>query len=421
MVNRTKRTLRLEFTPQFYRNNEGYDLRMWRYRKFEKILHWLLPKLRIGEFHRSVTLRSRKNLIVISRYEDTENSDSMYYEKNIYFSKHFAESFKQCSKYGGYKKIGTKYYWSHRKLNYFDFKKNIYGGLPQFITGARLVKFERVHYIPHRWNSNLSNKYTFIASPSKGDNFEINKAFSFNIGMVEWFQHFIQDCLPILSHSRSFLIENPDIKLIFPKSSSNLANRDFYLHKLGIFNEVIETEVNDQFNIENLFYWDFIPYNAKFILPYKWHRQLRDFYNTTLLNDQNRTLILFTRNEKSRNIENIEALHQNLKEIAEKSNLILKVINTSAMRFYDYIEDIMKSKIILGVHGGASYNILFAPNDCHFFEIIPTNGTDSVIKFASGIGIQYHPIPINFSKSDLALSLSDVDLSNLNREIYSIT
>ena len=81
----------------------------------------------------------------------------------------------------------------------------------------------------------------------------------------------------------------------------------------------------------------------------------------------------------------------------------------------------MKSKMILGVHGGASYNILFAPDDCHFFEIIPTIGTDSVINFASGIGIQYHPIPINFSKSDLNLVLSNEDLSNLKREMYSIT
>jgi hypothetical protein len=390
---------------------------MWKFGKSEKIIQWMLPRLRIGEYHRSVSLRNRKYLTVIARYENNENSDDVHYGKNIFYSKHYLENLKKCTKYGGYKKIGKKYYWSHQKLNYFNFKKNIYGGLPQFISGAKLVKFERVQYIPHRWNSNSSNKYTFTAMPSSGDIFDIDEAFSFNIGMIEWFQHFMQDCLPILNYSRTFLIKNPQVKLIFPKPSTNLVNRDFYLHKLGIFNEVIETEINDNFNIRNLFFWDFIPYNAKFLIPVKWHRQLRNFFNEPLIDNQNRTLILFVRNEKTRNLKNIEDLHQNLEKIAKKSKLTYKVIETSSMSLGDYIEDIKKSKIILGVHGGSSYNIVFAPDDCHFFEIIPIIGTDSVIHFAVETGVKYHPIPVNFSKSDLNFSLSKSDLLNLIGEI----
>ena len=117
---------------------------------------------------------------------------------------------------------------------------------------------------------------------------------------------------------------------------------------------------------------------------------------------------------------NMNELSQNLKDIAKESELIFKIVNTSVLRLEDYEEDIKKSKIIVGVHGGASFNIIFAPTDCHFFEIIPTIGTDSVIHFATGLGINYHPIPLEFEKSDYTFLIGKNDLSNLNEEIRSI-
>jgi hypothetical protein len=61
---------------------------MWKFGKSEKIIQWMLPRLRIGEYHRSVSLRNRKYLTVIARYENNENSDDVHYGKNIFYSKH---------------------------------------------------------------------------------------------------------------------------------------------------------------------------------------------------------------------------------------------------------------------------------------------------------------------------------------------
>ena len=389
-------------------------------RLIERTIHWILPRLRIGEYHRSVSGSLKKNVLVLERYESEGAASSNRNDKNIFFARKFQEKYQKCYKYGGYIKVFSKYFWSHKKIKYFDFDKNIWGGLPQFITEARLVNLKNVEYNPHRWKPNLNQKYTFYTIPSSTAIYDIEKAFSFNIGMVEWFQHFIQDCLPLVNRARLFLIENPDVKLLFPKASEAFRNRSFFLKQLGIFNKVVETDVNDCFIIKDLYFWDFTPYNAKFIAPVEWHNSLRSYFNESSQNFKKRTMILLIRSEKTRNLVELNFLCTLLKQTAKKTGLVFKIIDTSFVKFDDYLEDIRNSKVILGVHGGASFNILFAPEDSHFFEIIPMFGTDSVIHFASGIGAKYHPIPVDFDKSDSKVSLSNQVVKDLIREIQIV-
>ena len=196
---------------------------------------WIYPRLRIGVFTRSIPFRLVNKISIISE-QIRENENSLI-GKNIYFHFEWVKDLNASFKYGGYRRIAHKYYWSHRKLKYFNFNKQIYGGIPKIIKKMQLSVIKEIEYYPIAIEPNNVSKYTFKVKKSHAKNFDINRGLSLNIGGIDYFQHFIQDSISIISATKTFLSENLDVVLLLPKEN-HFQSRDFFLKQLDIKNEI---------------------------------------------------------------------------------------------------------------------------------------------------------------------------------------
>lgn len=315
-----------------------------------------------------------------------------------YFPDFWISDLKKCWKYGGYRKVFNKHYWSHRKLLYFDFKEKIYSGIPNIIDNAQLCSVNKIDYYPHAIEDNNVSKYTFKIVRSNSDKFDIENAIAFNFGGANSFQHFIQDSLPVINATRDFLIQNPKIALLLPKPIKSFVSRDLILKWLGINSNVIETDF-EKVSIGKLYFWSFKPFAAKYALPSIWYKKLfsqLSFSKMNLLADK---LVLITRNEKMRNFSNTEEIINELHLLSKDLNLDLLVIDSSSADISYYKNNLGSARIVIAMHGGANFNLVFAHKDCLFFEFVPVQNTNSSIHFISGLGLRYIPVPINFSIS----------------------
>ena len=89
-----------------------------------------------------------------------------------------------------------------------------------------------------------------------------------------------------------------------------------------------------------------------------------------------------------------------LKLISDDLNLDLLVIESSSVDISKYRDALGCASIIVSMHGGANYNLIFANKSCLFFEFVPIQNTGSTIDFISGMGIRYIPVPLNFSPTE---------------------
>ena len=356
---------------------------------------WLYPKFRVGVFTQSSPRGLKKKITIIENFEFDEYSENLT-KKPPYFPKIWISDLEKCYKYGGYRKFLNKYYWSHRKLQFFDSKKNIYGGIPKIIKNTQICNVSKIDYLPHEIEHNNVSKYTFKIKKSKSNKFDVKKAMSFNYGGANSFQHFIQDCLPVIVASKDFLIQNPDIAILLPKPIESFSSRSRILKWIGINNLVIDTNF-EKVCIDEFYFWNFKPFAAKYTLPKVWYKKLYDEINYSELNPITDKLVLITRNERMRSFLNTEEIISELKLISNDLNLDLLVIESSSVDISKYRDTLSCASVIISMHGGANYNLVFADKNCLFFEFVPIQNTGSTIDFISGLGIRYIPVPLNFS------------------------
>lgn len=357
---------------------------------------WIYPKLRIGVLTRSIPFSLKNKISILS--EQIRENENLLIQQNPYFHLKWVKDFNTSYKYGGYRRIAHKYYWSHRKLYYFNFNDQIYGGIPKIIKKMQLSMIREIEYYPVAIEPNEVSKYTFKVKKRYVENFDINRGFSLNIGGIDYFQHFIQDSISIVSATKSFLCENPDIVLLLPKKNY-FQSRDFFLNLLGIKNEVAVTDTRP-LSIKELFFWNFKPFNAKFDLPKSWIKSmyLNVQESNLILNPKN--LVLITRNEKTRNFGNKNEVIRFFKELATASNLNFILLESDTTTLSEYKSSLENAKIVVALHGGANYNLIFAHRQCIFFEFIPTRNTNSLLNFIVSLGICYIPVPVDADFND---------------------
>ena len=377
-----------------------------------EILPWILPRLRIGEYHRNLPKSIVKKSNLVLELKESKVDQAKIVNRKSIFIEELKENLKRCTKYGGYKKFYKYYYWSHRKLQYFNFKEDTFGGLPFFIDNAQIISLDNITYLPQYWRSNLVNKYTFKIDNKIRSEKVIEKLFTFDIGMAETFQHFIQDCAPIIYMSKSILDSDKTIKITLPKQALDWNSRNFFFERMQIQNEIIDLEKNHAYYVKKLFVWNFKPYNAKFIFPKSWYS---NFYNAINTTDKNlrikRSIVILRRREVSRNFENFVQIFEFFQKLAIKLNYDLKVLIPGETDLIELEAELSNARFIISPVSGGNLNLVFAPNDCVLFELVPLNSSDSLIHFITGIGLTYIPIPINYNKSD---SYFRVELNDLN-------
>jgi hypothetical protein len=356
---------------------------------------WLFAKLRLGVYRSSVPLRLRNLAVTVQTYSNSIDPTLNLKDCSIYFDDSWLDELSRCYKFGGYKKFLGKFYWSHKKFSYFDLKNNIFDGVPNLISSTHLLHLQDIVYFPRALRPNEVSKYTFKVKKYKSSNFDIDHAITFDLGGADSFQHFVQDCLPIILMSREFLSLRPDVVLLLPKASLNFPTQSELIRKLRITNEIVETD-SKSISVKNLYFWNFKPFNAKYVLPAGLEAGLFELIRKRITSNIQDRIILITRNETTRNFANLDIIIHSMNNLAMQLELKLEIIDSSKAKLIDYETLIPQGKIIISMHGGANYNLIFASGNSMFFEFVPINETNSLINFFRYSGITYIPVPIDF-------------------------
>lgn len=357
----------------------------------------LFNRLRIGIYTASVPRELKKQSHKVYSLKDSKYGDIKKSE-NLYIHQKWRSLLESCSKNGGYKNFLGHYFWSHGSLKYFDLKNEIYGGIPDIETECSINCLNEVNYFPNAIEGNNVSKFTFKVNKKSSGIFDHEEGFAFNLSGTNTFQHFIQDCYPILAASKVFLNRNSNIPIFMPPFEGDLNTRLELIRDLDINNEIIETSAR-VISIRKLYYWEFKPFPAKYSLPHNFYRILRD--ELSLINNckNNDKLILITRKEMYRSFENESEIINKCSHIAKLLNLSLIVINSKNASLQDWKNYISEARIIIGMHGGALFNLVYAKPNTLLFEFVPTKGTDSVVNTLTMLGIKVIPVPIEFLKN----------------------
>jgi hypothetical protein len=375
---------------------------------------WLFAKLRIGIFTPSIPSKINKRILFVENTILHRNSNRK--DLNLFIYDKWESDLRRCYKFGGYKKFISKYYWSHRKLQYFDFEKKIYGGIPQIISKSQIAYIEKIKYFPNAINPNNVSKYTFKIQKNSSSKYDIDKALSFNLGGIEYFQHFVQDCLPIIAASTKFLSENQDVSILLPKFDNNFSDWKYFLNLLEIKNTVIETS-NKPIHINKLFFWNFEPYPAKYDLPPEWYSNVYNKISATTASDLAESIVLITREEKQRNFGNPVEVATYLRKLAQNLEMKFDLIDSKAANLLDYKAVLPRARVVIAMHGGANFNLIFANPDCIFFELIPTHNSNSLINFMGNTPIKYVPVPIQSRFDDQFMNVGIEKLDDISKII----
>jgi len=387
-----------------------------------RLQKFLYSKLRIGIYRSSIYRADKKKLRNVAGTDYAVENNPIFSTDNVIFLDEFKQNLYKCSKNGGYKKYFGNWIWVNHKIKYFlqDNNKIInWGGVPNFIKKAQLVYLENSIIYPNKYSSNFRQKYTFYVKQIPIDNYDIKEAISFNVGGSNSFQHFMQDCLPIIVKSKKFLVENSHTKILLPKANNDFTNREYLLKRIGVNNEIIETDSIFSLKIQKLFFWNFVPYNSQYNLPPIFYIELRKALMSKTFLHRTRTIVLMVRSEKMRKFENIQEIKDSLKIIADLHELDLVILDTSHESIEEVRKKIEQALVVIGIHGGNTYNAIFCQNDCTVIEILPMKNTNSNINFLAHSGIRYIPFPSNFDFFDEKISVPIYELKAIISKVLN--
>lgn len=377
-----------------------------------------VAKTRFGHYRTSIPKSCRNKLTkVIGQGLYIENEKN-YKLTNLILLSQFKTLLQICKINGGYKKYFKHWLWVNHDFKYFpknSARKLYFGGLPNFITSASLVKIDNVEIFPNKYLGNYRQKYTFYLKSNERNEHDLESLITFNIGGAQSFQHFMQDCLPIIAQTKSFLLDNLDVPILLPEPDKNFKNRNYLFEKLKITNTIIGSNSIQSLRVKKVYFWNFLPFNAQYSLPPKFYKTLRSELTSGSTLSKKRTILLFTRREKTRNLKNQSQVIELLKTIAHRYNLSIEVLNTSEASIELITQAVKQARVIVGIHGGSMYNAIFCSNDCTVIEIIPTSKTNSTLHYLAFSGVTYIPFPCKFDFYDYFV---DVPIGTL-RELIS--
>jgi hypothetical protein len=341
------------------------------------------------------------------------------YVSEVIISNKNLNNLKLCKKSGSWVSIELFKkrfsFWISRNLIYFRridsnliHTRNFGIGI---VTGAMITRLSKA-CVKHVPINNSLNIYNHEISISKSIDF--NEGFYMCVNGSDQFQHFVQDFLPILAFVTPFLKDYPNMPLILKKSIKNVKQYEYYFDLLEIRNPLIYIDDRD-IGIENLYILDFIPISAIYCLPQEIYSSLYRIVskNKTYKICSGKNLVLFTRNEKTRNFSNQSLLEAELILRSKLLGLNPIFLNPSVDSLDSVINALSNARYVFAMHGGAVYNMIFAAPDCTLIEFITTDSTDSVSHMIRSFGMSYMPYAINASKASVKIEVTKTDLDNI--------
>lgn len=228
------------------------------------------------------------------------------------------------------------------------------------------------------------------------------------------FQHFVQDLAPIIAYYKVFLDQNPQISLAIRRPIASFRMFDSIMERMEINNQIIFVDEEDSFQCETLYVPIFSPLNALYSTPIELYQSLSQIIQKRNSSNiiQSFVLLYIRRFEQTRNISNSNQLLKALSSWSSRNGFILKTVDTKSESPAQIISKFEEAKFIIGIHGGANYNILFSKPDATFVELIPNKNTNTLADFCLALGVNYSPIILDGSLSDENFYVNTVDVTD---------
>jgi len=333
------------------------------------------------------------------------------------------ELLKVCRKSGSWVSVGfgkvRKNFWTSRYLKYFKDLPNV---TYTRNFGTRIIRSSdhitlRSVIISCKQNPNSLNLYNHQILKHKQPPL-LENAFYLCVNGANSFQHFIQDLLPVLSLIQPFLKKDPRTPLILKRPDPKFTSFEAFFQLLDIKNPKIFIE-DDDISVKDLYLMNFNPINAIYAHPKELYAKTHYLIQENIPKNtlQRKNLILLIRNEATRNFSNLEEICSKLTLIAESLDLNPFFINASNVSLEILVEVFGNAEYILGFHGGAMYNTVFAPPGATIVEFITTEDTDSLLHMVMSLGLNYFPYAIKSGKGDPYVSVSVEDLDSIFNSI----
>ena len=171
--------------------------------------------------------------------------------------------------------------------------------------------------------------------------------------------------------------------------------------------------------ISKLYVPQFKPRNYVWSLPREMLHSVKTLVATARISaETSNNLIFLERGQnRMRNLENSDEVRKKLFSLANDLNLEFNWIDTSKTGLLEIAQKVANGTIIVGIHGGSMYNLLFAKQKTLIVELVPTGDTNTVLNFAIGLGHLYTPIPLNFNSGDERIIVAQSELEYIVREI----
>ncbi len=306
------------------------------------------------------------------------------------------------------------------------------GGISESIDEVQIIGFDHVN-LDTNFRPNNLNMFTFKVykereMPKTSDLQHITKAFSLLVGGANSFQHFIQDCLPILFFLKKegLIINGFTVLLNEPLDRHKIIYQilDKYFPDLS----VIWVKFGSVLLIDSLQVLQFKPRNFLFSLPQEIVSSVSSRFTileSTKSADRSAKYLTYLDrgNNATRNITNSESFEITLKEIARDLGLTFIKFVAESKTLDEIISILDNSAIVIGIHGGSMYNSIWAGEKAVIFEIVPIKNTDSLANLLTDLKLPYCPIPLNFDKYDIEVFLSNSELqaiSDLIKQVFKL-
>jgi len=207
-------------------------------------------------------------------------------------------------------------------------------------------------------------------------------------------QHFMIDAVPILWFGRDLLLENPQIKVMMIYHNKQVI--DYIWKKFNLKNEIVfvpdELDAPKHYPAKNTYIFD-----TNSDIPCHWWNQfVYKGINELFLQGEETlaTNIIYCKRNHTRSISNENELIFALQSVAEILNKKFVIFESEHNSFEENVKIFNNAYAIIAPHGGANYNVMFAPPKTKFFEFTFIDQMNSLFLISAGIGLDYFMIPI---------------------------
>lgn len=339
-------------------------------------------------------------------------------EERLLFVPENLPSLKSCQKSGSWVQssmlFSRKYRWTSQPRPYFPKFPQLREVLTvndNLVKSVELLKVSNCYVKRDALASKSLNIYQSKIA-IRGSGYGIPSAILLDISGGESFQHFVQDALPVLALLKEVSPALNKIPILLPEPSLSFKSSQSYLEELEIQNPIKYMDENTSFHVEELYLFNFKPFNAIYGLSaYQYLHAYRRLHQEKVESESDRTVLLIERRERIRNFKDFELVKRKISDWAKKFDLDFETLDTSSADFPRIKEHFRKAKFIFAIHGGANYNIIWSLPDTTLIEFVPTVATDTVLPLAFNFGMSYLPYALSHDKGDSEYEIGEEDLN----------